>query len=220
MKILIVEDDILIAAHLKEIIEEMHPEYQVSCTHNETMCLANLQAESTDFVLLDIRMEANDSGLKLASKIKNQFSLQHAFITAQSDRLNMDKAFETSPLGYVVKPFRSADIYALLKLASQKHQKDFFTVSTANTTTRIPLNEIQYLKAENNYVDVVTADKKFTVRMTLSAAHAELPKERFVQTHRSYIVNKDAITIITKSHVVIQKHEIPISKAYSNNLKT
>lgn len=220
MKILIVEDDILIASHLKEIIEETDTCHSVHCAHSEEECKRLLTSVQPDFVILDIRMESNDSGIQLASFIQNQYDIPHAFITAQSDKTNMALAFKTIPIGYVVKPFRHSDIHSLLMLATQKQKTEFFVVKTPNNLTRIPINDILFLKAENNYIDVYVNDRKFTVRLTLSAAQRELTNySNFIQTHRSYIINRDFISIVTKTHVVIQKFEIPVSKAYAHLLE-
>jgi two-component system, LytTR family, response regulator LytT len=219
MKILIVEDDILIATHLSEIITEIDLEHEVHCAHNEEQALVNVKSIKPDLVILDIRMESNDSGLKLAAQIKKDYGIPHAFITAQSDKINMDKAFETFPLGYIVKPFRTPDIYALLKVASQTIQEEYFEIGSTNQVTRIPMREILYLKAENNYVDICTTRKKYTIRTSLKTAQTKLPESRFVQTHRSYIINKDHISLLTKSYVTIDGYKIPLSKVYAHLLE-
>ncbi|BEV05947.1 LytTR family DNA-binding domain-containing protein [Chryseobacterium gambrini] len=80
------------------------------------------------------------------------------------------------------------------------------------------LNELIYIKAEDHYLLLFTSKKKEFVRGKISEIIKELPPN-FVQTHRSYIVNKNLITNISFQSVVLNgKIEIPLSRNFKKNI--
>ena len=80
--------------------------------------------------------------------------------------------------------------------------------------------KILYVKASNNYVEVVTLDKKYLVRTSMKSFYNKLPiKREFFQLHRSYIVRVDKIESIQTDTVIIHGDEVPASKSKKEELK-
>ena len=83
---------------------------------------------------------------------------------------------------------------------------------------KVYLNELLYIKAEDHYLQLFTSKKKEFVRGKISEIVNELPPN-FVQTHRSYIVNKNLITSQTGNSVFLEgKIEIPLSRNFKKNI--
>ncbi|MDW3195395.1 MAG: LytTR family DNA-binding domain-containing protein [Cytophagales bacterium] len=77
------------------------------------------------------------------------------------------------------------------------------------------LDEIRYLKADENYVIIVEKDQRFHVRMTMKNAQEQLSKGGFLRVHRSYLVNSAAIKSIRSRHLMLTDDEqIPISRSF------
>jgi DNA-binding LytR/AlgR family response regulator len=88
-----------------------------------------------------------------------------------------------------------------------------------NNKQRIYLDDLKYLKADRNYVEFHTDDKKVVDRNLLRTVLEELPPN-FVQVHRSYVINTNFIKASTGSHVILLPAiEIPISRTFKNKLK-
>lgn len=83
---------------------------------------------------------------------------------------------------------------------------------------KVYLNELIYIKAEDHYLQLFTSKKKEFVRGKISEIVNELPPN-FVQTHRSYIVNKNLITSQNGTSVFLEgKIEIPLSRNFKKNI--
>lgn len=83
---------------------------------------------------------------------------------------------------------------------------------------KVYLNELIYIKAEDHYLQLITSKKKEFVRGKISEIVNELPPN-FVQTHRSYIVNRNLITSQTGNSVFLEgKIEIPLSRNFKKNI--
>jgi DNA-binding LytR/AlgR family response regulator len=77
---------------------------------------------------------------------------------------------------------------------------------------KIELNSINYLKANGDYVQIITEQQSYRVHSTLTQLQVKLPKSQFVKTHRSYIVNIAKVNAVKDTTVVIGKDAIPVSK--------
>jgi len=83
---------------------------------------------------------------------------------------------------------------------------------------KVYLQELSYIKAEDHYLQLFTSKKKEFVRGKITEIISELPPN-FVQTHRSYIVNKNLITSISKNSIFLEgKIEIPLSRNFKKNI--
>ena len=101
------------------------------------------------------------------------------------------------------------------KLNSANHQPTpFFFVNTGNQKQRIFYAEIHYLEGEGNYVNYYTSKGKVMVRATIKKTLESLPKDSFIQVHRSYIVALSWIDKIEDNHVIIGKNRIAIGATY------
>lgn len=88
----------------------------------------------------------------------------------------------------------------------------------------LSLEQIAYIKADDNYVDIFMADKKETLRSSLSAIEEQLqPYSQFVRIHRSYIINFHFVADYPKKDTLLlglenKKIELPVSKKYQKRI--
>lgn len=208
-KILIIEDEILIADYLKEILEEENFK-NVEMAHHREEALALMQKGLPDIILMDINLHGANSGIELA-KIKNpQASV--IYITGQSDLSLMTQAFETAPEVYLTKPIKKNDLIAAIRLIVHKQQNKYLTIKDGYNVVKINLNEVLFVKSENNYIDIQLSNKKYSIRQTLEQFSNNLNSERFVRVHRSYIVNVSKIKTKKSNTLMIEHFEIPFSR--------
>ena len=89
------------------------------------------------------------------------------------------------------------------------------------TLQRISLNDVLFLETADNYVKFVAADKIYTVRTSLEAALNQLPKDQFIQIHRSFAIATDQIDVIGRDFVSFASFPdkaLPVSKTYYASL--
>ena len=122
-RILIVEDEGLIALDLKKRLEQAG--YTVpAIADNAAGALLSVESLEPNLVLMDIRLRGPRDGIDTADEIRRRFHVPVIFVTAHADRETLDRARITEPFGYIVKPFHGIDFRAQIEMALWKHQME------------------------------------------------------------------------------------------------
>ncbi|WP_170110392.1 response regulator transcription factor [Flavilitoribacter nigricans] len=120
IRVLIVEDEALIAKDIQFILEDA--DYSVSAiAYNSKKALEELRNRTPDIVLLDIQLNSELSGIQLAKIINEQYQLPFIFITSYADRATIEKVKSTNPMGYLVKPFEERTLITTIEIALYNH---------------------------------------------------------------------------------------------------
>ncbi len=236
IKILIVEDNVIIADDMQSMLEEIGYEIVDNVIVYE-QAVEVLKNNQVDLVLIDIILASDKTGIDLGKHIRDQYNIPFIFVTSNSDRATVENAKTVKPDGYLVKPFEQQDLYTSIEIAlsnfnySKKENakeideagesftsnsvlRDSIFVKKQHLYYRIQFKDIQFIKADNVYLEVNTADKKFLVRSPLKDYLEKLPQNKFYRAHKSYIVNVDHIDAINSKDIVINNNLIPISKDF------
>jgi PAS domain S-box-containing protein len=120
-KIMIVEDEIIVAREVKESLEAEG--YQVtSILKRGEDAVSRAGEESPDILLMDIRLKGPMDGIEAASLIRRQFNIPVIFITAHVDDTVIRRACQAMPLGYLIKPLKTRELKAALEIARHMRQ--------------------------------------------------------------------------------------------------
>ncbi|MBD3636568.1 MAG: response regulator transcription factor [Crocinitomicaceae bacterium] len=84
--------------------------------------------------------------------------------------------------------------------------------------TRINFDDILYLEALADYVQINTANERYTVLSTMKSITSRLPSTKFLRVHRSFIVSLDKIDRLDDNMIMIADKSIPVSRSYRENL--
>lgn len=209
IKILIVEDQVLIANHIKNILNDNHY-HNVELAYKLNDATLKLKAFQPTIILLDINVEGHDSGIEWAQENLNQEVV--IFITGQTELDTMKKALSIEPVSYLSKPVKEIDLIAALHLATEKIKKHHIIIKDGYDDVKLLYDEILFFKSDKNYIDIQLNTKKITIRSTLDSIQSELDDSIFIRVHRSYIVNKTKIKVKSSNSVLIENYEIPISR--------
>src|SRR5450432_1106483 len=110
-KILIVEDEVLIAEHIKDYLLSFGMK-EVFLAHNKRLALQAFVHIKPDLVLLDLHLEQPLDGIELAKIIDETVQTPYIFITANADRLIIQEAVGTKAVAYITKPLKKSDLFA------------------------------------------------------------------------------------------------------------
>ena len=117
---LIVEDETLIAEELSERLKRFGFSVIASVdTADEGIRIAT--TERPDLVFMDIRLKGKKDGIQAAAEIRKRVNVPIVYLTAYSDRVTLDRAKETEPYGYVLKPFHERELQVAIELAMHRH---------------------------------------------------------------------------------------------------
>jgi len=176
-----------------------------------------------DLLFLDIRMP-EVSGMKIAETMKTDALI--IFTTAYSEYAV--EGFDLNVVDYLLKPFdfdRFMTAYAkaerkynlLANKPAEPQQDSVMTFKYNYRNIRLPISEIQYVKAFDNYVTIVTPDKNYMIAMTMKRILAELPEDGFVRVHKSYIIPFAKIKAYNNETVTTDALKIAIGRSYKKS---
>lgn len=119
-RVLIVEDDSIIAADLRATLEALG--YEVTgVAHSGEDGIKKASETRPDIVLMDIVLKGQIDGIKAAGLIFKSFSIPVVYLTSHSDKATLKRALETGPFGYILKPYEEKDMRATIEMALYKH---------------------------------------------------------------------------------------------------
>ena len=212
----IAEDEPVLLAELRDMLAKLWPELAIVGEAGDGIeAVRLLDTHRPDVLFLDIQMPGM-TGLEVAKQASGRCHV--AFVTAY-DKYAV-AAFEEGAVDYVMKPFsaaRLATAVARLKaklvdapanldgilrtLADAVTKKEYLrwiTASQGNDLRLITVEEICYLKADNKYTSVVTAQQESLIHRTIRELIDELDPDLFWQIHRGTLVNVNAIAGVTR----------------------
>jgi two-component system response regulator LytT len=212
-KIIIIEDEFFAAAHLKELVSALG------------LCVVNTYHSGEDFLketdwnfdaaIVDIFLSGKLTGLDIAQKMKER-KKPFVFLTANRDNHTLKEAARLGPAAYISKPFQPNDVTAALEIIVHSLPK-MIAIRTHHGIEGINPNDITYIKSDGVYIEIHTNNKHFTQRKLLKEIESELPSS-FIRVHRSYLVNTFYVEQRWANHLVVNGHEIPISRGFKPNL--
>ena len=225
VKILIVEDEIIIADNIADALEELGYEIlEPANTYSEA--IQTIEEEQPDIAILDIQLTGRKTGVDLAEKINLDYKFPFIFLSSNSDKLTLEDVKKVEPQAYLVKPFNKGELYtsievALYNFAKQKEKTlDDTNLVIANalfikqdkTFLRLNFKDILYLKSDHIYINIhLTNGKEYTVRGSLNS-YAEKLSTSFFRTNRSYIANLDYLNQIQVNTIQVDEEVVPIGK--------
>lgn len=221
VKILIVDDEVLIAEDIKDTLISFGIK-KIAMAHEKDEAIKMVDYFAPDVVLLDIRMENETDGIEIGKYVANNTQKTFIYITAHSDVEMINKIIKTKPIAYITKPVKKSDLYASISLAIEKIKsirKNVLKIKNGYSFILVPYDSILYIKSDGNYVDIYCTEKKYAIRQSLDSILLDLDESIFLKIHRSYIVNTNKIIQFSKKEVVIQSLTLPVSRSLGDKLE-
>ncbi|MFY0605848.1 MAG: response regulator [Cyclobacteriaceae bacterium] len=226
IKILIVEDEMIIAESISDMLEDLGYEVTDICIR-ATTALNRINELAPDLALFDIQLKGEETGLWLADQIKDRHDFPFIFLTSYGDKKTIDQAVNLSPYGYLLKPVEKAHLYSAIEVGIKRFTekqgseesdmvvvRDSFFVKEDYQYVKVNVNDIHYVKTDNNYIEIYTHAKRHIIRSTMKDFLSQIDPEKFLQVHRSYVVNLSRIEAFSSTSVKIGDFEVPIVKKY------
>jgi DNA-binding LytR/AlgR family response regulator len=233
--ILIVEDEIIIAQDLKEILEEVGY-INVFRVANYTQAIQILNNQNIDLVLLDINLNDSNSGINLANYINQNHQIPFIYITSYSDAGTINEVKQTKPAAFLLKPFNKELLLATIEISlfnfSNNHnasnqpivtkfslkQEDAIVINNQLLVKenyqyiKVPLAEILWFESDRNYIQVITLNRKYLIRSSLKKLVEHLPQKDFVKCYKQFIINVNHVKNFGTDELIINGQQIPISR--------
>lgn len=242
MKIIVVEDDPILASGIEMMLEKLSHEL-VAILDNSEDFLNTWKASQPHLALIDIRIGGQKNGIELAEIIsQSERPIPIIFITSLTSDKVFKEARQTMPFAFMQKPFDALTLQRNIELAMYKYENHtwetpenlsnmnttihthnpspHFFVKGADSFKKIETKDIFYISVEGKYSEVIMQNAKHEVKMSLKELIQILPVQDFLRVHRNYIVNVNYITEISlkQNYLIVKDNKIPISQTYKEGI--
>jgi DNA-binding LytR/AlgR family response regulator len=217
LKYIIVDDEPIARKLLLEFAEEIEYLELTGQAENALQALPLLENNEVDIIFLDINMpKINGIDFLKSSKLDAHIIITTAYPVYAVEAYGLDV------LDYLVKPIPfERFLKACNKVKELKTKKDslkapvidHFFIKCENQIEKVFYDELLYAEAMMNYVMLYTNTKKMMVYITIKGLEEQLPKDRFIKVHKSFIVNIGKIKSIEGNILNIGNEKIAISQS-------
>lgn len=226
IKYIIVDDETASHDNIKDYASNLsYLSFQKSC-YNAFEALEYLNKHSIDLIFLDINMPKL-SGLEFLKTLSNQPKI---IITTAYEEFALE-GYELNIDDYLLKPFNfSRFVKSVSKVSDALANKSISIQNSENNEDakifikedkkyyQIKLNDILFIEAYGNYVKINMVDRIIVSHQTLTSFTHNLPENKFIRVHKSFIISINKIELIEGNRILIQDHKIPIGKMYKLNV--
>ncbi len=248
LKILIIEDDIVIANELQEQLLEFGYLITDNVDNSDDALLA-FRRRLPDLVVCDINLGGSKlDGIELVEEFNAIEKVPVIFLTSYGDSETVGRAKETNPAYYLIKPCNELQLqialdFAVSNFTSQKtadpshslrlhsppsclmySSKDYVFVKDRTKYVRIEIADIVWVEALGPNVKIYTSETVAVLAANLSSFTRQVSNPVLQRVHRSYVVNVDKIIAFDGGRAFVSyqdgQKEIPIGKTYRNDFQS
>ncbi len=233
VRILVVEDEMIIAAKIALFLEELGYEVAAILPRAED-ALAHVASATPDLALVDVQLLGEMDGVELAKSLHASHQLPVIFLTANTDDATFERAKTANPCAFLQKPFRKTELRRTLALALQRLESgtdatpeempeikgdesyilhDRIFVRYQDKMVKLMFDEILHVAADRSYCRIVTTGKEHLLSVPLKRLEDKLPASVFQRIHRSHIVNMLRVEEVSDSIVRVAGESLPLSPA-------
>lgn len=180
-KILIVEDQMLIAKEISMILEKEGYVTKIGIS-NVKDAISILTAENFDLVLIDVNLENNSDGIDLGKFLLEKDTTPYIYITAYSNNLTLERINESRPHGVIIKPFKHIDVKSTVSLVlnNYKHKNIDIYRNKDIVDDQIPF----ILKKSVDYINENIYEK---IEITTLSELSKWSHQHFIRVFTNYI---------------------------------
>ena len=219
IRCLILDDEELARALLTNYVERMPQLELVDACADPMSALTVLQDKAIDLLLLDIQMPGL-TGIEFLNTLRQKPAV--VFTTAYSDYAL--ESYNLDAVDYLLKPFGFERFVQAINKAStflraqapeqNAPEKDHLLIKSEHRVHRIRYDDILYIQSMREYAAFYTPTGRLLSLNSLKGLETELPADRFIRIHKSYIVAIDKVDTLEGNMLHIGKEKLPIGANY------
>jgi DNA-binding LytR/AlgR family response regulator len=241
-KILIVEDEILVATDIEESLESLGYTVQNS-VDTGLKAIEEVEKSLPDLVLMDINLKGEMSGIEAARKIIEKHDVPIIYLTANADIATVNKAKVALPYGYIIKPFTDKDLQTNIEIAIFKfgndlklkfeseqfntffdlkdHEKNQIIVHAAQGLEKINIDNVYFIEKDDDSTIIHLSDEEVTTKKSFDEFIEFFPKIKFIRVSDSIVINATKVFAVKYPEIIIadKMSVITVDNKYKELLK-
>ncbi|MGB4413455.1 MAG: LytTR family DNA-binding domain-containing protein [Paludibacter sp.] len=228
IKCLAIDDEPLALQQISAYIDSTQFLEKMALCQSAFEAIEFTDQQPVDLMFVDINMP-DLNGLDFVKSLKNKPYI--IFTTAYSEYAL--EGFKVDAVDYILKPISYDEfLRAVNKVRDRMTTKAAATSETVTMNKeslfvkseykliRIQLADIKYIESANEYIQIhLETEKPITTLVRLKTIEGELPKDKFMRVHRSFIVNLDKVKVIDRNRIVFDKVYIPVGEQYKDEFQ-
>lgn len=219
----IIEDEPMASKLLQLYVSKLPVLKLIAVSDNPLHALESLRTDPADLLFLDIRMPEM-TGLALLEVLqKRPLAI---FTTAYSEFAL--ESYELDVVDYLKKPITFERFVKSVNKAEQRLQltdpaknavghiggAGYIFIKEGTRFVKVNIGDILFIEGLKNYVAIHTVTQKIVSLQRLKVLEEQLPADKFIRVHNSYIVAKQAISSVKENEVYVAAARIPIGESY------
>lgn len=241
LQILIVEDDLVLAASLEENLNELGYLNIIKSKDSASATFA-FEQNKPDLAILDIKLENSSlDGIEVAQHFNTQYKIPLIFLSSYDDDSIRDRAKDVNPAAFLVKPASVKQIDIAIEFALNSFYgngsgtkntsklicplsslPDYIFIKGNLSYEKVHYQDITHLSAAASSSIIHTCCKKYAVSTNLQSLLDQLNCEQIIRIHRSHAINLNHLHAFDEHDVYFMHNnevlELPIGNAYKNSL--
>ena len=223
-KILIVEDELLVATDIQESLE-MLGYTVIDAVATGSDAIQSVNRELPDVILMDIMLRGEMTGIQAAEAINRLHDVPVIYLTANADPATIDKAKFSLPYGYIIKPFTDRDLQTNIEIARFKFMNDlkakmesdqynkFFQKASSQANVlfmdgskgleKLHPALIYFVEGHDGQSVLYTFDDEISLNISVDEVQKLLPAELFVRVSERHLVNIQKIFLVKFPEIIV-----------------
>ena len=242
-KILIVEDEILVATDIQESLESLG--YMVQGIADTGLkAIEAVENKLPDLILMDINLKGEMTGIEAAKIISKESDVPIIYLTANADIDTVNKAKIALPYGYIIKPFNDKDLQTNIEIAIFKFASDlklkmeseqfntFFDlkdrgknqiiVQANKGLEKINIYDVYFIEKDDHQSIIHMIDDEIITNRSFSELTGLFPKKHFIQVSKFFVINTLKVFAVKYPEIIIadKMSVISVDEDYREIIKT
>ncbi len=228
IKCLAIDDEPLALQQISAYIDSTQFLEKMALCQSAFEAIEFTDQQPVDLMFVDINMP-DLNGLDFVKSLKNKPYI--IFTTAYSEYAL--EGFKVDAVDYILKPISYDEFLRAVNKVRDRMtttaaatsetvtmNKESLFVKSEYKLIRIQLADIKYIESANEYIQIhLETEKPITTLVRLKTIEGELPKDKFMRVHRSFIVNLDKVKVIDRNRIVFDKVYIPVGEQYKDEFQ-
>jgi DNA-binding LytR/AlgR family response regulator len=241
-KVLIVEDEILVATDIEESLESLGYSVQ-GVVDSGLKAIEAVEKQLPDLILMDINLKGEMTGIEAAKKITQKHDVPIIYLTANADIETVNQAKVALPYGYIIKPFTDIELQTNIEIAIFKfandlklkfeseqfntffdlkdHAKNQIIVHANQGLEKINIDEVYYVEKDGEQTIIHLIDDEVATKKPFSELIELFPQKSFIQVSEHFVINASKVFALNFPEIIIadKMSVITVEEKYKDLLK-